>query len=151
MVTPQQTPKMQHKRPMLKSRIQILQGHSKEDLRQKGAAAVFRAACSIRRSTAGRVRHTFIHLYVFVYLSSVIIRPSLSPARDPGLSRHLFKIASKIISDFWSIFGAKNRRKRSQMGRQNPSKIDPKSDWFFYRFLDAILIPKCFSKWYPKP
>ena len=84
--TPQQTPKMQHKRPMLKSRIQILQGHSKEDLRQKGAAAVFRAACSIRRSTAGRVRHTFIHLYVFVYLSSVIIRPSLSPARDAGPS-----------------------------------------------------------------
>ena len=28
-----------------------LDGHSKEDLRQKGAAAVFRAACSIRRST----------------------------------------------------------------------------------------------------
>ena len=53
--TPQQTPKIQHKRTMLKSRIQILQGHSKEDLRQKGAAAVFRAACSIRRSTAGGV------------------------------------------------------------------------------------------------
>ena len=54
--TPQQTPKMQHKRPMLKSRIRILQGHYTEDLRQNGAAAVFRAACSIRRSTAGRVR-----------------------------------------------------------------------------------------------
>ena len=49
---------MQHKRPMLKTRIQILQGHTKEDLRRKGAAAVFRAACSIRRSTAGRVRYT---------------------------------------------------------------------------------------------
>ena len=77
---------MQHKRPMLKTRIQILQGHTKEDLRRKGAAAVFRAACSIRRSTARRVRHTVIHLYVFVYLSSVIIRPSLSPARHSGLS-----------------------------------------------------------------
>ena len=42
---------MQHKRPMPKIRIRNLQGHSKEDLRQKGAAAVFRAACSIRRST----------------------------------------------------------------------------------------------------
>ena len=71
---------------MLKSRIQILQGHSKEDLRQKGAAAVFRAACSIRRSTAGRVRHTVIYLYVFVYPSSVINGASLSPARDPGLA-----------------------------------------------------------------
>ena len=69
---------------MLKNRIQILQGHSKEDLRQKGAAAVFRAACSIRRSTAGRVRYTVIYLYVFVYLISVISGPSLSPARDPG-------------------------------------------------------------------
>ena len=38
---------MQHKRPMLKTRIQILQGHTKEDLRRKGAAAVFRAACSM--------------------------------------------------------------------------------------------------------
>ena len=76
---------MQHKRPMLKTRIQILQGHTKEDLRRKGAAAVFRAACSIRRSTAGRVKHTVIHLYVFVYLISVINGPSLSPARDPGL------------------------------------------------------------------
>ena len=36
---------------MFKSRIRIVQGHSKEDLRQRGAAAVFRAACSIRRST----------------------------------------------------------------------------------------------------
>ena len=71
---------------MLKSIIQILQGHSKEDLRQKGAAAVFRAACSIRRSTAGRVRQTVIHLYAFVYLISVINGSSLSPARDPGLA-----------------------------------------------------------------
>ena len=47
---------MQHKRPMLKTRIQILQGHTKEDLRRKGAAAVFRAACSIRRSTSGASR-----------------------------------------------------------------------------------------------
>ena len=38
---------MQHKRPMLKIRIRTLKGHSKEDLRQKGAAAVFRAACSM--------------------------------------------------------------------------------------------------------
>ena len=44
---PQETPKMQHKRPMLKSKIRILQGHSQEDLRQRGAAAVFRAACSM--------------------------------------------------------------------------------------------------------
>ena len=79
---------MQHKRPMLKTRIQILQGHTKEDLRRKGAAAVFRAACSIRRSTAGRVRHTVIHLYVFVYLISVINGPSLSPARDSGLTAY---------------------------------------------------------------
>ena len=49
--TPQQRPKMQHKRPMLKSRIEILQGHSKEDLHQKGATAVFRAACSIWSKT----------------------------------------------------------------------------------------------------
>ena len=108
--TPQQTPKMQHKRPMLKSRIQILQGHSKEDLRQKGAAAVFRAACSIRRSTAGRVRWTVIHLYVFVYPSSVIFRPSLTSA--PGLRTPKKSIRSpclfptKIDLDFWSIFGA---------------------------------------------
>ena len=47
--TPQQTPKMQHKRPIRKTRIRILEGHSKEDLRQKGAAAVFRAACSINQ------------------------------------------------------------------------------------------------------
>ena len=46
---PQETPKMQHKRPMPKIRIRNLQGHSKEDLRQKGAAAVFGAACSINR------------------------------------------------------------------------------------------------------
>ena len=84
--TPQQTPKMQHKRPMLKSRIRILQGHSKEDLRQKGAAAVFRAACSIRRSTAGRVKHTVIHLYVFVYPNFCDKWASLNPARDPGLT-----------------------------------------------------------------
>ena len=44
---PQQTPKMQHKRPMPKSRIRNLQGHSKEDLRQKGATEVLRAECSI--------------------------------------------------------------------------------------------------------
>ena len=81
----EETPKMQRKRPMPKSRIRILQGHSKKDLRQKGAAAVFRAACSIRRSTAGRVRRTVIYLYVFVYLISVINGSSLSPARDPGL------------------------------------------------------------------
>ena len=62
---PQQTPKMQHKRRMLKSRTRIWQGHSKEDLRQKGAAAVFRAACSIRRSTAGRVKYTDLYLSVF--------------------------------------------------------------------------------------
>ena len=85
---------------MLKSRIQILQGHSKEDLRQKGAAAVFRAAYSIRRSTAGRVKHTVIYLYVFVYLISVINGPSLSPARDPGLYHEQIKIVSKIDLDF---------------------------------------------------
>ena len=33
---------------------------------------------------------------------------------------------------------------------QNRSKIDPKSHWFFDRFLDAILIPK-WSEWLPKP
>ena len=79
--TPQQTPKIQHKRSMLKSRIQILQGHSKEDLRQKGAAAVFRAACSIRRSTAGRVRQTFIH-----YVSLSVLVLCLVDFKAPPLS-----------------------------------------------------------------
>ena len=36
--------------------------HSKEDLRQKGAAAVFRAACSIRRSTPGASRRVKLPL-----------------------------------------------------------------------------------------
>ena len=83
---------------MLKTRIQILQGHTKEDLRRKGAAAVFRAACSIRRSTAGRVRRTVIYLYVFVYLISVINGASLSPARDPGLAPRILQKHLKTLS-----------------------------------------------------
>ena len=34
---------MQHKRPMLKNRIRILQGHSKEDLRQRSCGGVPRS------------------------------------------------------------------------------------------------------------
>ena len=81
-----------------------LDGHCKEDLRQKGAAAVFRAACSIRRSTprgaVGRVESLVIYPQIyFIYpklkliLISVIIGSSLSPAfaaePSPGFSKNL--------------------------------------------------------------
>ena len=74
-------------------------------------------APKIRRSTAGRVRYTFIQLYVFVYLNSLIIRPSLSPARDPGLSPrilfgHMIRARNKSLSyhggswlPFWELWG----------------------------------------------
>ena len=62
-----------------------LDGHSKEDLRQKGAAAVFRAACSIRRSTprgaVGRVKHVVI-LYLS-YPNLIYLRGPASAA-DPS-------------------------------------------------------------------
>ena len=74
-----------------------LDGHIKEDLRQNGAAAVFRAACSIRRSTprgaVGRVESLVIYPKVYIIypkvkliLISVIIGSSLSPAfaADPS-------------------------------------------------------------------
>lgn len=156
----QQTPKMQHKRPMPKNRIQNLQGHSKEDLRQKGAAAVFRAACSIRRSTPGavvRVRHTDIHLYVFVYLSSMINGPSLNPARDSGLSD---------VSPFWPHdpcpFSHKNRRRfLIDFWSQNWTKMDinwePKSIknrskicMIFWSSFGCDFDPKRFRKMVPK-
>ena len=137
---------------MPKIRIRNLQGHSKEDLRQKGAAAVFRAACSIRRSTAGRVKRTVIHLYVFVYVGFLWnMGPPWAPPGTPDSHHRFFKSQSFFDLDFWSIFGAKIGPKWSQIGSQNPSKIDQKSDWFFHRFLYAILIPKWSPKWLPKP
>ena len=47
---------------MFKSTIRFVQDRSKEDLRQRGAAAVFRAACSIRRSTPGASRRVRLPL-----------------------------------------------------------------------------------------
>ena len=83
---------------MFKSRIRIVQVRSKEDLRQKGAAAVFRAACSIRRSTprgaVGRVRYVVIYPQNLYHISQSQtyldfcdkIGASLSPAfaADPS-------------------------------------------------------------------
>ena len=84
---------------MFKGRIRIVQVRSKEDLRQKGAAAVFRAACSIRRSTprgaVGRVRQI-----VILYLSYPNLIYLRGPASAADPSRHLFKITSKIDLDF---------------------------------------------------
>ena len=70
-----------------------------------------------------------------------------TPDSPPRFSKN----GSVLDLDFWMIFGTKIEPKWSQIGSQNPSKIDPKSDWFFDRFLDAILIPKCSPKWHPKP
>ena len=62
-----------------------LDGHSKENLRKKGAAAVFRAACSIRRSTPrGAVGH--VKYVVILYLSypNLIYLRGPASAADPS-------------------------------------------------------------------
>ena len=63
-----------------------------------------------------------------------------TPSRDSP------KIDLFFDLDFWSFFGANIGPKWIQIGSQNPSKIDPKSDWFFDWFLDAILITKWCQK-----
>ena len=74
---------MQHKRPMLKTRIQILHGYTKEDLRRKGAAAVFRAACSIRRSTIW-VRLAACKIYFRMSFQSILyLKMGPASAADP--------------------------------------------------------------------
>ena len=71
---------MQHKQAMPKSRTRNLQGHSKEDLRQKGAAAVFRAACSINQTCSrNRLKLQSKFQWIFESIFLTILVPSWEP------------------------------------------------------------------------
>ena len=109
---------------MFNSKSPNLERHSKKDLRQRGAAAVFRAACSIRRSTAGRVKHTVIHLYVLVYTCSVIFRALPEPR--PGPRTRTMK-SLKSYQNSTLIFDRFLEPKLGQNGSKLVAKILPKS------------------------
>ena len=116
-----------------------MKGHSKEDLGQKGAAAVLRLRaqsaaaplcgccqacktdCQITRSILGGVYPSYC--------------PPRGPAHasdpTPGILQKSFKNRSWFLIDFWS----QNWPNLRPFGIQNPSKIDQKSDWFFHWFL----------------
>ena len=61
-----------------------------------------------------------------------------------------------VLGASWSVLGASwwhpgaRRGPHMTQGKaKNRSKIDPKSHWFFNRFLDAILIPKWSQNGFP--